>query len=405
MKNLSLRVKLLGGFLLTAAITLIVGALAYVQLTSLASKSSEITTLDLPGVQESLTIKAELSAAGQALRTLMSSEVARDARVRQYKNIEAARAKYSAAVEAYSKHDVSPEAKALFQDLKARLDASRVANNKALELAKHFDEADILKPDELMGDLQQFRGDHYRLEAQLLELILNGTKFEGGEDHTACNFGKWLATFKTSNAAVNDSLRAIQESHARFHQSAAEIKKLVAGGGGGKARAMLAEVTKPSAEKVFDEFRKMTGVARTSQEQLGALVGILFGESREAMNAALAAAEALSAYHKKGAEQASADLSVSAALSKAVALAGMVLGVLIAVILGLVLTHSITRPVMQGVAFAKAMAEGDFTKTLDINQKDEIGVLASALNDMVLRLRQVVADVRGATDNVASGSE
>jgi methyl-accepting chemotaxis protein len=84
---------------------------------------------------------------------------------------------------------------------------------------------------------------------------------------------------------------------------------------------------------------------------------------------------------------------------------GMAFGFILAVALGILLTIAITRPVMQGVDFAKRMAEGDFTTQLDINQKDEIGILAAALNDMVLRLRQVVADVRGATDNVASGSE
>ncbi|MBU1228403.1 MAG: MCP four helix bundle domain-containing protein [Proteobacteria bacterium] len=84
---------------------------------------------------------------------------------------------------------------------------------------------------------------------------------------------------------------------------------------------------------------------------------------------------------------------------------GMAIGFILAVALGIILTLAITRPVMQGVDFAKRMAEGDFTTQLDIHQKDEIGILAAALNDMVVQLRQVVADVRGATENVASGSE
>jgi len=79
----------------------------------------------------------------------------------------------------------------------------------------------------------------------------------------------------------------------------------------------------------------------------------------------------------------------------------LVLGVLAAFFL----TRGITGPVGKGVRFAERMAEGDFTRTLDINQKDEIGVLAQALNNMVLRLRGVVAEVGGATDNIAAGSE
>ncbi|WP_419786968.1 methyl-accepting chemotaxis protein [Pseudodesulfovibrio sp.] len=81
----------------------------------------------------------------------------------------------------------------------------------------------------------------------------------------------------------------------------------------------------------------------------------------------------------------------------------------IALLLGIVaayfLTKAITGPVNMGVRFAERMAGGDFTRTLDIDQKDEIGVLAGALNDMVVRLRGVVSEVGGATDNIAAGSE
>jgi len=112
------------------------------------------------------------------------------------------------------------------------------------------------------------------------------------------------------------------------------------------------------------------------------------------------------------AEQGVKDTSDSAeraasALSAAsmVLITGLGVALLLGVVVAFFLTVGITRPVMKGVDFAKRMAEGDFTTQLDIDQKDEIGVLARALNDMVLRLRQVVSDVRGATENVASGSE
>ena len=406
LKNLKLGTKLLGGFLLTAAITLVVGTLAYVQLTALAHKSADISNADLPGVRQSLTLKSEVLVVGQALRTLMSAEVPKADRERQLVNIEKSRERTAAAVEAYAKLDVDPEAKTLFQDFKAKIAATREANNKALELAKKLDDSDLLQPDELQGDLQLFRGDHYALQVKIQDMILGGKVFEGGEDPTACNFGKWVASFKTGNPVLNEALQSIKQHHDAFHKSVTEIKKVAADkGGNAKAKAILEGVTKPAALHVFEGFGKMSKEAKLSQDLFSSMAEVLFGESRTRMNAALAAADALAAHHKKVAEQASSDLATSAALSKSVALGGMVLGVLLAVGLGLILTRSITRPVMQGVAFAKAMAEGDFTRQLDIQQKDEIGVLASALNDMVGRLRQVVADVRGATDNVASGSE
>ncbi|EPR37087.1 methyl-accepting chemotaxis sensory transducer [Desulfovibrio sp. X2] len=85
----------------------------------------------------------------------------------------------------------------------------------------------------------------------------------------------------------------------------------------------------------------------------------------------------------------------------AVLAAALLLGLGIA----LVLTRAVTGPVLMGVQFAEAMAGGDFTRTLQIDQKDEIGTLAKSLNEMVVRLRGVVANVQSATENVAAGSE
>jgi methyl-accepting chemotaxis protein len=87
----------------------------------------------------------------------------------------------------------------------------------------------------------------------------------------------------------------------------------------------------------------------------------------------------------------------------------LIVGLAIVTVLGLLvaffLTRGITQPVNLGVRFAESMAEGDFTQTLSIEQKDEIGVLAGAMNRMVLKLRDIVAEVQSASDNVASGSE
>ncbi|GFM36864.1 methyl-accepting chemotaxis protein [Desulfovibrio psychrotolerans] len=84
---------------------------------------------------------------------------------------------------------------------------------------------------------------------------------------------------------------------------------------------------------------------------------------------------------------------------------GLAVALLLGIIVAVVLTRAITRPVALGVSFAEGMSRGDFTQTLKIDQKDEIGILAASLNAMVQKLREVVVDVQGAAENVASGSE
>ncbi|MYL82896.1 HAMP domain-containing protein [Desulfovibrio aerotolerans] len=95
----------------------------------------------------------------------------------------------------------------------------------------------------------------------------------------------------------------------------------------------------------------------------------------------------------------------SLSTASSVMLGGLAVALLLGIIIAILLTKAITGPVIKGVSFAKAMAEGDFTRLLDIDQKDEMGVLAASLNEMVGKLREVVAEVQSASENVASGSE
>jgi methyl-accepting chemotaxis protein len=82
-----------------------------------------------------------------------------------------------------------------------------------------------------------------------------------------------------------------------------------------------------------------------------------------------------------------------------------VAGGLIAILFGLFIANIISKPLRQGVSFAQAVAAGDLTQTVKLDQKDEIGQLAQALNEMVAKLSSIVSDCMSASDNVASGSQ
>ena len=59
----------------------------------------------------------------------------------------------------------------------------------------------------------------------------------------------------------------------------------------------------------------------------------------------------------------------------------VILGFIIAVTLGLVISLIISRRVNQVVIFAEALGNGDLTKIIKINSKDEIGNLLKAIED------------------------
>ncbi len=79
--------------------------------------------------------------------------------------------------------------------------------------------------------------------------------------------------------------------------------------------------------------------------------------------------------------------------------------IVLVVVAALLVGNMLSRPLVEGVRFAETVAGGDLTADLDIQQKDEIGLLSDALRNMVYRLKGVVSEVQTAADNAASGSE
>jgi methyl-accepting chemotaxis protein len=78
--------------------------------------------------------------------------------------------------------------------------------------------------------------------------------------------------------------------------------------------------------------------------------------------------------------------------------------VLISVFIAYLLYNSIVVPLNKGVTFAQTIGEGDLTAELEINQDDEIGLLADALKSMALNLKQIVVSIKeNANDLVSSG--
>jgi len=85
-------------------------------------------------------------------------------------------------------------------------------------------------------------------------------------------------------------------------------------------------------------------------------------------------------------------------------LVSVLLAVLVFIVVVSIFSRNITRALNKGVDFAKTVANGDLTATMELDQKDEIGMLAKALNRMVIQLREIVESVDLGADNIASAS-
>ncbi len=82
-----------------------------------------------------------------------------------------------------------------------------------------------------------------------------------------------------------------------------------------------------------------------------------------------------------------------------------VIGVLCIIAVAVLITRSIVNPVTATVAVIKEIAEGDFTREIEVKSEDEIGELAASVNAMVVDLRSVMTEIGESSNSVASSSE
>jgi methyl-accepting chemotaxis protein len=110
----------------------------------------------------------------------------------------------------------------------------------------------------------------------------------------------------------------------------------------------------------------------------------------EARKKTLAAVKNLSDYNMNGAEIANKANIAAAQNASTAVLVFTVLGFLAAVLLGLILTISLTGPLDKAVKMMQGLALGHISDRVQLDRKDEIGILAAAMDDFAEKLQKYV---------------
>ncbi|MBC17592.1 MAG: chemotaxis protein [Desulfovibrio sp.] len=405
MKNIKLKFKLLGAFALSALITLIVGGVGYLQLDTVAGHTEDITKHDIPKLQSLLQMEDHMGALMVGMRTVLSPNLDREAREAQFGVVKDNRTAYRNFFNQYKNLELTDQETTLLEKYKTAASEWAHHNDRVLKLSADLLKLDILNPEAYMKNLWIFTSDHHALSTKVGMMLTDHKDFDGGTDPTACRFGKWLAVYNTSNPEIQKVLDEIKEPHNHFHASVKKIKNVVSRGDEAQASSYYTNEMVPVAEKVFSGFGKLRDSANKSVEVFDQMNDILMNISKEKQTLVFGILEEMLDINTEEVEIASNEASVASENGKFTAVVGIIVGIIMAMGLGVLLTRAITLPIFKGVQFAKDMADGDFSKKLDVHQKDEIGELADALNDMVNKLRGVVESVQSASTNVASGSE
>jgi methyl-accepting chemotaxis protein len=90
--------------------------------------------------------------------------------------------------------------------------------------------------------------------------------------------------------------------------------------------------------------------------------------------------------------------------TRIITFASAILALLFGVTISFLITRSITNPLREAVKASNRLAKGDLTMSIVSSRRDEAGMLLVAMQNMTVKLREIVGEVKSAADNVASGS-
>ena len=131
---------------------------------------------------------------------------------------------------------------------------------------------------------------------------------------------------------------------------------------------------------------------------------VLMGDLRKVFNEYLKNVNDLIDFQTKLMEKTGKEADIAADNAKNLILILAVSSLILAIGFAWWVTASITRPVNEALNAANRLAEGDLTVKLEADSKDEVGLLMTAMQNMIGKLTQIIGEVRTAADNLTNAA-
>lgn len=299
---------------------------------------------------------------------------------------------------------LAPELKPIFDKFE---DPHAALHNSAVKIKNVFQQAST----ELSAKLRETKADHLTWAHKVKDYVVNSVQVSSidvQKDYRLCNFGKWyysdeMKQFRREHPDFASIASRIEEPHEVLHSSIHTLERYFQNNQIGEAKNYYMNTIKPQTYKVIailDEMiqwndKRLLGMTQANNiyvnetevhlEKMGEIFGEVISESEHYLMT-----------DEVMLNRASNTQSIVAIIS--------IIALIVGVILAIVIAIGIIRPINKGVKFATQISKGDLTATIDVDQSDEIGQLAKALQNMVQKLREIVDNIISGADNIASAS-
>ncbi|MBU0991130.1 MAG: cache domain-containing protein [Proteobacteria bacterium] len=232
-----------------------------------------------------------------------------------------------------------------------------------------------------------------------VEEFASGMPFSTGLqlDPEKCAFGKFLNDSKTRELMATfpefkDAISAIIEPHERLHKSALEIEAAINDLDMALAINLFQNQTQTILKEIETYFNTAIDAEMAIRLRMKEAGAVYASETLTALNTVEQMIETIRSVSRKNI-MTDAQLLKGAQKTRMKVLLFSVVALAIGIFLIFIIAKSISRPLLKSVDFVKSVAGGDLTQNIDIDQKDELGVLCEAMNTMSSTLKNMFLDV------------
>ncbi len=270
---------------------------------------------------------------------------------------------------------------------------------------------DVFKPadNDLPTQLAMREVDHLKWATTIRDAFIRGNDTLNVQtDPTKCGLGKWIISeqgkkaYEVGNADFKGVWDQMVSNHAKLHNSAIRIREEI-GVSFESALTVFDQTTLPLLDKTLGHLEELKEKASHN------LTGKTEANKIYAENT-IPALKSVQGHLAKLREEArnhimTDDVMMSAASKTRlnVNIIGIV-SIIAGILLAFVISRAITKPITMGVDFAKKMADGDFTQTIELDQKDELGLLVQSLSNMGSSLRRMFKEITSGVETLSSSS-
>ncbi|MBU8893110.1 MAG: CZB domain-containing protein [Bacteroidales bacterium] len=300
--------------------------------------------------------------------------------------------------------EMTPELKPLFAAIE---EPHKHLHVSAIKIGDVFHQAD----EEVSAQLRDAKSAHLLWTHKIKDVLIErSSRLDVQTDPTQCQFGKWINSdyveqLRKENPELDNLLTKIEAPHRELHESAIHIEELLKEGDFSGAHDYYIVNTENYAVQTLGIVDEMVAWNDNNLNGMHEANKIYNTETLAHLKEVGGMFDNIINISAGIASNVNKSMIQNALTTRMGVILFSLLATVIAIILALIITKGIVNPVRKSVQLANDIAKGDLTSNIDIDQKDEIGQLASALQMMTGKLIEIVTSIKDGSENIATASQ